>query len=1317
MIMLKRTWLAALLCAAGLVTVNAAPPSLDDAAAPITLGQWHASLDKAKAYSEQHNIPLLYIWGYDGCSKCALLDKYIARPAFTAWQAERKLVMAYFKQKNTNASPEKNFAKYGLNGTINLFPFVAVYWPSKNNKPYNFVGRYSSPNEELKFIAAIEAYIGEYVDVPPAQDEWDPADDGFAGANVLDPSAGCQVHGPHLLNVNDTSDWFEVINTEAGKEYALWITAYSESGTTDLRADFYADPTNAPTLSMPLANLLNGHRFEGGNPLFVNVARAAETNALAGYTMNVCEWVPCTLTLTAAAATGNAGNALNVEVRRIGEARATSATLTMINGTAAAGQDFNGTPVVVNFPAGGSDTRSAAIPLIKDTTWEPDKTFTVVLTPDPGSAIAGAITQQLVTIRSNIPAKSGVLAFTGYGPGNARISARGIGVVEGETVRLWIQRSGGSDTEVAAHLAWSSGGAGFEVDPLLWGHGEEGLRFVDVTVPRVPGYQGSVSVLLTLTSPDTAVNGRAATVRFNVSDSDFGDSVSNYVRGTPGVLPYRARGDDWFHPSDAGGECLRSKTPAQVGASVSLTVALTGPGVLMLNAGIADASGEGLGAGLYTLTAGLRATPVPIAAENPDLLAFVIPSGRQTVTFKFERTAETAEGDFAWFCNPNYVKLDAIAQLSPLPNAVVIEGAQQLAWDHALAPLAGIDGLDAAYVVYAGTDRNALDEVAEIAVEDAGVVPVAAAIPAVVTAAVTVDADKTYYWRVDVLLDDGSAPMQVAGAVSSFSVVPAAAPQFAVNPPDFEEQLWYRDLSADGSTVTLEMLLGMQARIGPFAVNVAGGAAAAVRVVGGALPRGISAEVTDGALYLSGTPSSAGSGYAVIRVSAVTGGGTVAGTTLGVIFTVLPLPEQVYGAFEGVVLLHNPAGDRPTPATAAVTIRNNGAASGRITPADGGSFSFRTTGFSGDEYYAGGLFVQRVEVTDRSGVTLFVEMVIDLDANAENRGATPMGVTTLLDDNGAIGELQESTLYRNIWRDRNLDPEVAAALAAIEGYYTVSLPGSVSEPTPLVIGGEDEDVYGNGYLTLTVSSRGAVRVSGKLADGERFSASASLVITGERAFVTVMSAPRSYSGGHFLADLDFLPEAPVGVASLTPAAPATRNLPLVSARYWWVSRNPQATGEYGAGFNRMVKGGIAGGYYSKNESLYDYFLSAELGFEACYEEWECETVRMAANARGNGFVIPAGGTEGNPVHLSVSARLATGLLTIAFRRYPEEGTRYTSLTGEGVLTPYFQLVPDLQETSARAYILEPSVHPERGYRYNASTPFALTGECGECVDQ
>lgn len=250
----KRIKEICLVTAFSLVTMLAAwalPPS----SGPIVLGQWNSDLSKAITYSEQNNIPLLYVWGVQGCAQSGKLDDYLNTPAFQQWAAQRKLVMAYIKAPDTTATDQKGFAKYGLNGTLTEYPMVAVYWQSSNNTPFNFSGSYVTASESdgaAQMISEIEFYLESYV-TPVPYLEWTenesipanlraytdtPAGDGIP--NLIKYACGLPAMTPattvQLLQI--------VEDPAAGRFEITYYKSKSAIGVT-------LDPIHAPLLSGP----------------------------------------------------------------------------------------------------------------------------------------------------------------------------------------------------------------------------------------------------------------------------------------------------------------------------------------------------------------------------------------------------------------------------------------------------------------------------------------------------------------------------------------------------------------------------------------------------------------------------------------------------------------------------------------------------------------------------------------------------------------------------------------------------------------------------------------------------------------------------------------------------------------------------------------------------------------------------------------------------------------------------------------------------------------------------------------------------------
>lgn len=139
---------------------HAALPA-DPASAPITLGKWHGGLQKGIDKSDAEDIPLVLVWGDPDCPNCAALDKQLDSATFKEWQGRRELIMIYVK--NEYGSWESKWSRgvnpYSQQYTLYGFPYVAVYWKSKNTKAFNFEGK---GMKAAAVITKIESYISQY---------------------------------------------------------------------------------------------------------------------------------------------------------------------------------------------------------------------------------------------------------------------------------------------------------------------------------------------------------------------------------------------------------------------------------------------------------------------------------------------------------------------------------------------------------------------------------------------------------------------------------------------------------------------------------------------------------------------------------------------------------------------------------------------------------------------------------------------------------------------------------------------------------------------------------------------------------------------------------------------------------------------------------------------------------------------------------------------------------------------------------------------------------------------------------------------------
>jgi hypothetical protein len=158
------------------------------------------------------------------------------------------------------------------------------------------------------------------------------------------------------------------------------------------------------------------------------------------------------------------------------------------------------------------------------------------------------------------------------------------------------------------------------------------------------------------------------------------------------------------------------------------------------------------------------------------------------------------------------------------------------------------------------------------------------------------------------------------------------------------------------------------------------------------------------------------------------------------------------------------------------------------------------------------------------------------------------------------------SLWRNIWKDKETAAAAKAEIAKWEGLYTLSLDDG-------------------GYVSLAVGKDGTVKATGKLADGTAVSTSSPLMynVCWDGFFTMLCTSPSAYKGGFFV--------LPVGFGVARGPLREIGAGPVVAC-----SRNPQATGEYGAGFVRHLT--FAGAYYDKTKRLNDYYGAMRLQLDS-----------------------------------------------------------------------------------------------------------------------
>ncbi len=343
------------------------------------------------------------------------------------------------------------------------------------------------------------------------------------------------------------------------------------------------------------------------------------------------------------------------------------------------------------------------------------------------------------------------------------------------------------------------------------------------------------------------------------------------------------------------------------------------------------------------------------------------------------------------------------------------------------------------------------------------------------------------------------------------------------------------------------------------------------------LPAGLKIDAASG--MISGVPTKAGD-YAV-TVTAAGGANGKAKSSMTLPITIKPLPEWAQGTFTGCATSYVEEDDEDVSADAGLatfTVSTVGKVSGKVSLC-GTNWTFSatsydaasTTGAADEDLDGAEEFVIAAEM--KSG-----KIVKPLRLTV-TRAAPPQDDGEVLQNASVWGwttsGMESFELCRTMWKDKSTVAASKAVLAAWEGVYTLSL-------------GSAED-YGSGYLSLTVGKDGNVKATGKLADGTGVSATSPLMYDEENGgfFAYLYAAPSAYKGGCLALAVGF------DAAGARDARPY--QLAPVMFEPQWTSRNPQATDEYGEGFDRILE--FSGAYYDKLKKLNEYYEQMRLSLD------------------------------------------------------------------------------------------------------------------------
>src|SRR5688572_28979818 len=250
------------------------------------------------------------------------------------------------------------------------------------------------------------------------------------------------------------------VTRTGGSNGAISVAAATESGTAVAGQDFTATSTSVQFFDGDSADkivaipLLDDAVPEGAETFKVNMVSAAAPFATPLTVTITDDDPPGTLELSSATySVGEGGGTIAINVTRTGgSAGPASVTVSTTDASALAAQDYDATTATVTFAAGDASPKQAVIPIINDSSAEPDESFEVSLSNASGASL-GAVTTATITIPANDqppPPPAGGL------PGVLQLSVSAYSVNESSgNLIVTITRIGGASGIVGATLTIS----------------------------------------------------------------------------------------------------------------------------------------------------------------------------------------------------------------------------------------------------------------------------------------------------------------------------------------------------------------------------------------------------------------------------------------------------------------------------------------------------------------------------------------------------------------------------------------------------------------------------------------------------------------------------------------------------------------------------------------------------------------------------------------------------------------------------------------------------------------------------------------------
>ena len=901
-------------------------------------------------------------------------------------------------------------------------------------------------------------------------------------------------------------------------------------------------------------------------------------------------------------------------------------------GTAKPGRDYEPVTGELVWSNGVTKAQNVVVKIIPDLVdaWSGERTFAIDLMAVTEGLAADeqipsfGITRTQVTISDSAKKATGTVQFCGEGPACEELpkskkssEAGAVDIGAGESLRLWLERVGGSDGRIAVTVTPTKGtalaGTDFDATPvtLVWDDGDvERKCFRLRTLRASDDYSATKSLTVKLTADKTygdVAKSLGKPIAVNLGDPQvtrtMADYSASFAKGD-GITVKASKDDAWYF--DRSGS-LRS-APLAAGGTAKLTVTLDGPGRLAFTP-FFEAVGD-IGSGSFACQIGQRklSTADGTLVSGTEIVRY-LPKGKTTVTFTLTKDRNrNLDGDVAAvFADQGVCKafdwkpLPLPTLVSPLANEIsvaqeCVEGHGKevfFRWacsdDPRISYCFSLDdvktrvGTANAWIT---TNLTACSHSLEVICGDCGLEEEG-----------KIMSGKTYYWRVNAVMSDEAGVPVLTNANTEVWTMHAimceddgALPRTAVVggfDADGNALAGIEQTPVDGG-YPVKLVQGVKADIALAAQNVSG------NVVFEEKTKNLSKfglSISDG--HVVGMPTKAGECIAVIGMRGVTG------STVTFKFVIEPL-DLAAGTFNGLLATDAlcVTGSAVSAAQAIGSLKVTATAAGSLSATV--KVGDKSYTFSGKKGYdkavpcldngVPGVMVtlsNLVSLTTKDGTkkTTWKNQPNTLTLVAARTSAdgwtaldTPMSAEMSL---CLLSEDSSSILSNVVWKGEACRDNSALAQAVEKadefvGYYTVSL-------NPL---SEETGVEGYGYLTLKIAAKNKVTVTGKLADGSSVSASSVSAYRSEGAgkdgtpelvipVFAWLSSPKASFGGWLTLKMNANGE-PYAVS-----ADALR----------WICVNPLATYSGDRGFVLDLE--PVGGYYNTVYNLQRYYLEEQ----------------------------------------------------------------------------------------------------------------------------